>query len=743
MSVDDGGDDLRKFRVAYADGSRGLYGATNMYWMENEAMARSVLFSRPSVVDVAPVYGEVDTSSLSVGSTSTIAAACFNTKSEKSLWILDVSNPSTDQPVCLAKETYHAKVTSVALSHRAARESRQIECLVGLDDGGIVLHTVDSVSPLSRQYAISREVFPKVGQTAEGTGGARSSSASAGSGDVQHRDEAGELEREHLKYNPESKNFKTRFVSRGCLCGNEKLKENEKKALQEFPNMPTRLSANAVTSLTWNPGHPDLFVCATGAGFILEFNLRFGRSCPESENLLCPVEKSSDDRVGPAWGKPPQQPSWEQEKEKTVPESSRRGLTVDAVPASGCSPMTKRERDKRKPQQQQQEGGGSQDFGEGGSPSPATTFARGAFYSQTVDAGGDSGFRWCRAGAPVTPPNASMTLEEYASLPPNKLPGVLVRGPKEKAVETIDTHSRQVARCQADFAPLRPDAPGNPIGRWNVVEAKSQGRVSLCCPIPSLEFSPDGALLAAATAGRRGECLVFAYPSGSLCLSVRSFFGAPLCLCFSNDSRLLCIGGEDDAVTVVDLLSRCVAARLLGHSSWVRSVRPVAPLGEPQMPPPCRTSATLLVWDGRQEKEGEEGNEERREKKREREEGAQGGSGKEKEGVAWASKVCKANPEWLGWYRDFLGPHPVSSSSDMNMPPMGGGSVASGGVSPSQHPLSSGGQTATHLSVSRHGGAPAAAAGGWPSLSRDEGRSVSESEVKAAQDEDKGSLILT
>lgn len=54
--------------------------------------------------------------------------------------------------------------------------------------------------------------------------------------------------------------------------------------------------------------------------------------------------------------------------------------------------------------------------------------------------------------------------------------------------------------------------------------------------------------------------------------SMRSYFGGLLCVSWSPDSRLLCMGGQDDLVTVWSVQHRSVVCRGQGHKSWVSVV---------------------------------------------------------------------------------------------------------------------------------------------------------------------------
>ena len=61
-------------------------------------------------------------------------------------------------------------------------------------------------------------------------------------------------------------------------------------------------------------------------------------------------------------------------------------------------------------------------------------------------------------------------------------------------------------------------------------------------------------------------------PSFSRHSSFKTYFGAALSLAFSENGTLLCVGGQDDMITVYDCKKKTLIKRLTGHSSFVNDV---------------------------------------------------------------------------------------------------------------------------------------------------------------------------
>jgi WD40 repeat protein len=53
---------------------------------------------------------------------------------------------------------------------------------------------------------------------------------------------------------------------------------------------------------------------------------------------------------------------------------------------------------------------------------------------------------------------------------------------------------------------------------------------------------------------------------------VQTYYGNPLCCCWSEDGHYIAAGGEDDLVAVFGLEEQRVLAWAEGHSSWVSAV---------------------------------------------------------------------------------------------------------------------------------------------------------------------------
>lgn len=55
------------------------------------------------------------------------------------------------------------------------------------------------------------------------------------------------------------------------------------------------------------------------------------------------------------------------------------------------------------------------------------------------------------------------------------------------------------------------------------------------------------------------------YETHELVGLTRSYFGGLLCVCWSPDAKYVCVGGEDDLVTMWSFKERRVVARGQGH----------------------------------------------------------------------------------------------------------------------------------------------------------------------------------
>lgn len=69
-----------------------------------------------------------------------------------------------------------------------------------------------------------------------------------------------------------------------------------------------------------------------------------------------------------------------------------------------------------------------------------------------------------------------------------------------------------------------------------------------------------------------GEVLVFDFGQHKVIACLSAFYGALKCLAWSDDSKLIVTGGEDDLVCVWDPFNRRLLARGQGHTSWVSTV---------------------------------------------------------------------------------------------------------------------------------------------------------------------------
>ncbi|XP_021946339.1 WD repeat-containing protein 20 [Folsomia candida] len=100
----------------------------------------------------------------------------------------------------------------------------------------------------------------------------------------------------------------------------------------------------------------------------------------------------------------------------------------------------------------------------------------------------------------------------------------------------------------------------NPLNRWTLGDGA----------INEFAFSPCGQYMAAAS--QDGFLRIFRYENCELVGLTRSYFGGLLCVCWSPDGKYICVGGEDDLVTMWSFKERRVVARGQGHKSWVSVV---------------------------------------------------------------------------------------------------------------------------------------------------------------------------
>lgn len=58
----------------------------------------------------------------------------------------------------------------------------------------------------------------------------------------------------------------------------------------------------------------------------------------------------------------------------------------------------------------------------------------------------------------------------------------------------------------------------------------------------------------------------------SVSLHLQTYYGNPLCCCWSKDGLYIAAGGEDDLVAVFSMEEQRVVAWAEGHTSWVSAV---------------------------------------------------------------------------------------------------------------------------------------------------------------------------
>ncbi|EYC46175.1 hypothetical protein Y032_0405g867 [Ancylostoma ceylanicum] len=102
----------------------------------------------------------------------------------------------------------------------------------------------------------------------------------------------------------------------------------------------------------------------------------------------------------------------------------------------------------------------------------------------------------------------------------------------------------------------------NPVYRWQIGEGG----------INQFAFSGQDAKMLA-TVGHDGYLRIFNYHQMELLSYMKSYFGGLLTLAWSPDAKLIVTGGEDDLLTVYNVLEKRVVCRGQGHKSWISQVQ--------------------------------------------------------------------------------------------------------------------------------------------------------------------------
>jgi len=137
-----------------------------------------------------------------------------------------------------------------------------------------------------------------------------------------------------------------------------------------------------------------------------------------------------------------------------------------------------------------------------------------------------------------------------------------------------NTNASSASSDSKDGLGVVPSQPGTP----QVSKAKGSDDSSDAClvvqwnvcngvAINSVAFSNDGYQLACVSCD--GVLRIFDVGSGTLRAGCRSYFGGYLCVSWSQDSRFVVCGGEDDLVEIFSIADNCLVAFGEGHRSWV------------------------------------------------------------------------------------------------------------------------------------------------------------------------------
>jgi WD repeat-containing protein 20 len=101
--------------------------------------------------------------------------------------------------------------------------------------------------------------------------------------------------------------------------------------------------------------------------------------------------------------------------------------------------------------------------------------------------------------------------------------------------------------------------------------------------VNDIAFSPCGQYVAVVSQDGIMRIFLFDYPNSNqngtseqmriqLRSSMKSYFGALLCVCWSPDGHYIATGGEDDLITLYSFIESRVVLRGRGHKSWVNCI---------------------------------------------------------------------------------------------------------------------------------------------------------------------------
>jgi WD40 repeat protein len=110
---------------------------------------------------------------------------------------------------------------------------------------------------------------------------------------------------------------------------------------------------------------------------------------------------------------------------------------------------------------------------------------------------------------------------------------------------------------------------------WNPADGKLLRRIkNVAQRTHSLDYSPDGSLLAAAggSPGQLGEVVLFNPANGDLVRALGTMADMALTTDFSPDGSRLAVGGADNAIRIYDVASGKEQVVIQQHADWVMAV---------------------------------------------------------------------------------------------------------------------------------------------------------------------------
>ncbi|KAK6203668.1 hypothetical protein LQW54_008874 [Pestalotiopsis sp. IQ-011] len=148
--------------------------------------------------------------------------------------------------------------------------------------------------------------------------------------------------------------------------------------------------------------------------------------------------------------------------------------------------------------------------------------------------------------------------------------------------------------CSTDSRTVAAASRDKKLRLWDAATRQSTTALDLKEDIRSIDFSPDGKLLAVAT--ENSKVLIYSVPidSDEPVNYVHGDGSAILCVVFSYDGRTLATGSRDGALLLWDVTSCTIRQRLQGHDGAVLDIE-FSP--DDQVLVSASSDRTLRIWD--------------------------------------------------------------------------------------------------------------------------------------------------